>query len=139
MLYVHYTSGFEADTLCFEEVCQDDPSILGPEYVDLPEDQFPELRDDLWWKMPPSSGEFYSGNHLYCRIITLNHIVSLNQPTPQAAPLGVVIPESSSQRVPATNLPSVKLKLKPPVQRDTTGEYFLLRELLYTYLCAGLQ
>ncbi|KAG9309166.1 hypothetical protein JVU11DRAFT_10877 [Chiua virens] len=55
MLYVHYTSGIEADTLRFEEVRADDPLVSGPEYVEVPEEQLPVLQGDLWWMaLPPS-------------------------------------------------------------------------------------
>ncbi|KAG6369203.1 hypothetical protein JVT61DRAFT_15638 [Boletus reticuloceps] len=81
MLYLHYTSGIEAEMLRFEEVCEDDPLILGPEYVHVPEDKLPELGGELWWKVLPAS-------------------VSLKEPTPSPSigvPLSMVVQGPSSQ------------------------------------------
>ncbi|KAN0094297.1 hypothetical protein V8E55_002584 [Tylopilus felleus] len=55
MLLRHYSGGMELDTLCFEDVRADDPSTIGPEYVDVSGDALPTLEGvDTWWKVLPS-------------------------------------------------------------------------------------
>ena len=47
------------ETLRFDSVREDDPSVTGAEYVDIPADSLPELEGaNMWWKLPPPSGEF---------------------------------------------------------------------------------
>ncbi|KAF8134209.1 hypothetical protein EV363DRAFT_1160616 [Boletus edulis] len=58
MLLRHYSGGMTVDTLRFDEVSADDPSVTGPEYVDLLVDALPELKGDMWWKVPPLSANF---------------------------------------------------------------------------------
>jgi len=58
MLLDHYSSGMGIDTLHFNKVCTDDPSITGEEYVDILVDALPELKGgDFWWQVLPPSGE----------------------------------------------------------------------------------
>ncbi|KAG6374928.1 hypothetical protein JVT61DRAFT_3674 [Boletus reticuloceps] len=59
MLLCHYSRRMTMDTLCFNEVSTDDPSVTGPEYVCMQADSFSELEgSDMWWKVPPPSGEW---------------------------------------------------------------------------------
>lgn len=60
MLLRHYSGGMELDTLCFEDVRADDPSTIGPEYVDVSGDALPTLEGvDTWWKVLPSEGQSF--------------------------------------------------------------------------------
>ncbi|KAF9219653.1 hypothetical protein BS17DRAFT_769874 [Gyrodon lividus] len=52
----HYSGGMSVDTLCFHAVHADDPLIMGPEYVDMLPDAYPEISgDNHWWESPPPS------------------------------------------------------------------------------------
>ena len=58
MLLRHYSGGMTLETLSFDQVSADDPSVTGPEYVVVQADSLPELEGDhAWWKGPPPSGE----------------------------------------------------------------------------------
>ncbi|KAN0090968.1 hypothetical protein V8E55_004534 [Tylopilus felleus] len=60
MLYRHYSGGIGLDTLCFEEVRENNPSTMGPEYVDVSVDALPPLEEvDTWWKVLPSNGRSF--------------------------------------------------------------------------------
>ncbi|KAG9309154.1 hypothetical protein JVU11DRAFT_10864 [Chiua virens] len=101
MLYVHYTSGIEADTLRFEGIRADDPSVSGPEYVDVPEEQLPALQGDLWWTMLPLS-------------------VSLEEAPPPSSlvPLGSMAQGSSFQ---LKNVPGQSQKIMLKLDLSKTG------------------
>ena len=59
MLLKHFSGGVGMETLRFHNVREDDPSVTGPNYVDVPADSLPELEGaNMWWKVPPPSGEF---------------------------------------------------------------------------------
>ena len=58
MLFTHFTNGGELDTLSFETVSPDDPSVTSPEYIRVPSDALPEVKGaDLWQRDLPVSGE----------------------------------------------------------------------------------
>lgn len=62
MLFRHYSGGMGIDTLCFDQVSSDDPSVTGPGYVDIPAGALPNLEGaGEWWKVPPASSESVFG------------------------------------------------------------------------------
>lgn len=59
MLFRHYSGGMTMDTLCFDDVRADDPSITDTSYVDVPADALPDLvGTEFWWQEVPPSSEF---------------------------------------------------------------------------------
>lgn len=56
-MLVHYSTRMDLNTLRFDQVRSDDPSITGPNYVDIPVEAFPVPQgSNFWWeKLPPSS------------------------------------------------------------------------------------
>lgn len=65
MLGNHHRNGMGVDTLLFDAVRADDPSVSGEEYVDVPSGSFPKVNGaDLWWQDLPPEGEYAnSGLH----------------------------------------------------------------------------
>lgn len=60
MLTRHYRGGMTMETLSFDKVRADDPSIAGDEdkYVDFPADALPEpTGSGFWWHVLPPSGK----------------------------------------------------------------------------------
>ncbi|KAI9453882.1 hypothetical protein HD554DRAFT_2179246 [Boletus coccyginus] len=91
MLGNHHRNGMGVDTLLFDAVRADDPSVSGEEYVDVPSGSFPKVNGaDLWWQdLPPE--------------------VSLQVDTPPTVPSQV---EGQSSNAPVQGSSGLKLKLK---------------------------
>jgi len=50
--------GMTMDSLCFDQIYPDDPSITDKSHMYIPMDALPELKGaDFWWQLLPSAGE----------------------------------------------------------------------------------
>lgn len=59
MLFQHYVGGMGIDTLHFDQVRADDPSVSSTTYVDVPRASLPEIQvtsPTYWWNRLPQLG-----------------------------------------------------------------------------------
>lgn len=122
------------DTLCFDEVCADDPLIQGSEYVKVPVDMLPELKGaDFWWNMRPQSGQLVLSGFETLPLGIHHHIVSLRvNPPPSSSAAPLVEEGISSTQSDRVSHPRLKLRLKlnrnaqdpppAPIQAATGGK-----------------
>lgn len=84
MLFEHYSGGMGIDTLHFDKVRADDPSVSSPEYVDVSPSALPNIQSsspDYWWNILPPFGESILGIFRIFSLISIDFLVNLKVPS----------------------------------------------------------
>jgi hypothetical protein len=136
MLFQHYIGGMGVDTLNFDQVRADDPSVSSTEYVDVPRAALPNIEvtsTTYWWNRLPQLGESILGILRMPSIVLNDRIVQLklSQTSPSTAVHSDTVGRSSNK--PAQVLPKVTLIVTPPKDPapapisagSTNGQYLL--------------